>query len=53
MSSLGRTPKFLPGGVVARVARPYRGGMTENTHLVVETQDLGKRYGERIVAVDG
>ena len=27
--------------------------MTENTHLVVETQDLGKRYGERIVAVDG
>ena len=36
-----------------RVARSYRGGMTENTHLVVETQDLGKRYGERIVAVDG
>jgi ABC-type multidrug transport system ATPase subunit len=27
--------------------------MTENTHLVVETNDLGKRYGERIVAVDG
>jgi ABC-type multidrug transport system ATPase subunit len=27
--------------------------MTENTHLVVETQDLGKRYGERILAVDG
>jgi ABC-type multidrug transport system ATPase subunit len=27
--------------------------MTENPHLVVQTQDLGKRYGERIVAVDG
>jgi ABC-2 type transport system ATP-binding protein len=27
--------------------------MTENTHLVVETNNLGKRYGERIVAVDG
>jgi ABC-2 type transport system ATP-binding protein len=27
--------------------------MTDNTHLVVETHDLGKRYGERIVAVDG
>ena len=27
--------------------------MTENTNLVVETYDLGKRYGERIVAVDG
>ena len=27
--------------------------MTENTNLVVETHDLGKRYGERIVAVDG
>ena len=27
--------------------------MTDNTNLVVETNDLGKRYGERIVAVDG
>ena len=27
--------------------------MTENTDLVIETNDLGKRYGERIVAVDG
>jgi len=27
--------------------------MTENTHLVVETHELGKRYGERIQAVDG
>ena len=27
--------------------------MTENTNLVVETHNLGKRYGERIVAVDG
>jgi ABC-type multidrug transport system ATPase subunit len=26
--------------------------MTESTDLVVETNDLGKRYGERIVAVD-
>ena len=24
-----------------------------HTNLVVETNDLGKRYGERIVAVDG
>jgi ABC-type multidrug transport system ATPase subunit len=27
--------------------------MTEHTNLVIEADDLGKRYGERIVAVDG
>jgi ABC-type multidrug transport system ATPase subunit len=27
--------------------------MTQNTNLVVETHGLGKRYGDRIVAVDG
>ena len=48
----GRRSSSL-GALWRRVAPPYRGGMTENTHLVVETQDLGKRYGERIVAVDG
>ncbi len=48
----GRRSSSL-GALWRRVARSYRGGMTENTHLVVETQDLGKRYGERILAVDG
>jgi len=27
--------------------------MTDNANHVVETHGLGKRYGERIVAVDG
>jgi len=37
-----------------RVGPSYRGGMTENTtQLVVETHELGKRYGDRIQAVDG
>ena len=38
----------MAAGLVRTVTR-----MTDNTNLVVETNDLGKRYGERIVAVDG
>jgi ABC-type multidrug transport system ATPase subunit len=47
--------EFLREGVVAVERRPYRGRMTEVPEpapLVIETRELGKRYGERVVAVD-